>query len=260
MAKAPADQFYFSDYLRDTRSLSLAAKGAWMDCLCDMWFSVTRGTISKPVVGYARLFGCTVDQAKQVIDEIADLGIGDATTESNGNIKLTNRRMVREEYERELNRNRQARFRESNGNVTAMSRENNDASSISSSSPSIKPTTTPRARKILDADAIQELKSKPAYSHIDIDSEFEKAATWCEVNNRENTPRFFVNWLNRIQKPLTRPASVQVGKSDYVEPEHKCRTCCDLKRIVKTDPNGQWSFSTIEVPCPDCCIPAQAAA
>ena len=107
MSKAPAVQFYFSDYLRDTRSLSLAAKGAWMDCLCDMWFSVTRGVISKPIVGYARLFGCTIDQAKQVIDEIVELRIGDAETEPNGNLTLINRRMVRDEEDRLANNLRQ---------------------------------------------------------------------------------------------------------------------------------------------------------
>jgi len=110
--KAPADQFYFSDYMRDTRELSLAARGAWMDCLCKMWFSVTRGQISMPLSGYARLFGCTLDQARAVVEEIREYQIGDAVTEANGNITLTNRRIYREWKEAEANKNRQSKYRE----------------------------------------------------------------------------------------------------------------------------------------------------
>jgi hypothetical protein len=114
MGKAPADQFYFSDHLRDTRSLSLIAKGAWMDCLCDMWFSATRGRISKPIMGYARLFGCTAEQAKSALDEISELGVGNCVMESNGNVTISNRRMVREQKEREYNNYRVKKYRNKN--------------------------------------------------------------------------------------------------------------------------------------------------
>lgn len=112
MSKAPADQFYYADFLRDTNELSLAAVGGWMKCLCKMWFSVTRGQISMPLSGYARMFGCTVDQAKAVVEEIREFGIGDVVTEPNGNITLINRRMYREWKEAEANRLRQQKYRE----------------------------------------------------------------------------------------------------------------------------------------------------
>lgn len=139
MSKAPADQFYFSDFLTDTAELSLAATGAWIKSLCKMWFSVTRGRISMPLSGYARLYGCTVDQAKVVIDEIAALGVGDAETDANGNITLTNRRMYRKATDLEANKIRQFRFQakkkieqgdEYNGQA------NDDLTSYSSSSTS----------------------------------------------------------------------------------------------------------------------------
>jgi uncharacterized protein YdaU (DUF1376 family) len=139
MGKAPAAQFYFADFIRDTTELSLAAIGAWMLCLCKMWFSPTRGRISMPISGYARMFGCSVEEAKAVIDEISDLGIGDAVTESNGNVTLANRRMVREQKEREGNNYRAQKYRnknkmdpdpESNADVT----KSNGPSSSSSSS------------------------------------------------------------------------------------------------------------------------------
>lgn len=75
---------------------------------------------------------------------------------------------------------------------------------------------------------IASLKTNPAYSHLDIDFEVAKATTWCEVNNRQNTQRFFVNWINRIQRPLTTGRRFDPGRaaaSDSVETDPKCGVC-----------------------------------
>lgn len=106
------EEFDWDAYHRDTRELSLAAKGAWWDCLYKMRLSVTRGRISMPIEGYARMFGSTVDHAKNVLNEISEFRVGDAVTERNGKITVTNRRMFRAFQEREANNNRQARHRE----------------------------------------------------------------------------------------------------------------------------------------------------
>jgi hypothetical protein len=45
-----------------------------------------------------------------------------------------------------------------------------------------------------------------------------------------------------------------VGRADNINTDYKCRTCFDLKMVSKPDPNGQWSFSTMEVECPDCVL------
>lgn len=50
---------------------------------------------------------------------------------------------------------------------------------------------------------IDALKANPMYSHINIDAELGKARQWIARNSgRKLTSRFFVNWLNRIEKPL----------------------------------------------------------
>jgi phage replication O-like protein O len=49
---------------------------------------------------------------------------------------------------------------------------------------------------------LKSLKANPAYAHINIDSEVVRARSWCEVHSRQCTQRFFINWLNRIEKPL----------------------------------------------------------
>jgi hypothetical protein len=50
---------------------------------------------------------------------------------------------------------------------------------------------------------LDSLKQNPMYDHINIDNEFLKAKQWIsQKGGRKLTPRFFVNWLNRIEKPL----------------------------------------------------------
>jgi hypothetical protein len=90
-----------------------------------------------------RLFGMAQDQARAVIDELSTLGIGDAVTESNGNITLTNRRLFRAFKEQESNKHRQSRWRDAqkpspdvqanNGQITEMSQTSHI--SLNSSSP-----------------------------------------------------------------------------------------------------------------------------
>lgn len=43
---------------------------------------------------------------------------------------------------------------------------------------------------------------KEAYKKIDVNLEYQKMASWCEVNKKLPTRRRFINWLNRIDKPL----------------------------------------------------------
>ncbi len=161
MGKAPAFQFYVSDWMIDTRTLSLSAKGAWIDLLCAMWHSQTRGMLSLTWLGYARLLGVTVDQAKAVISELIDMRVCDYeveeegcngncnanvtvnvtqktgqnvtqkmlhVTECNGNVTLINRRMFREYKESKNSKLRVYKHREkrkcngkSNADVTPLS-------------------------------------------------------------------------------------------------------------------------------------------
>jgi len=67
------------------------------------------------------------------------------------------------------------------------------------------PLVEPLEEPSLDPSAIllDSLKSNPAYGHIDIDMEYRRMQTWAETNRRRVTPRFVVNWLNRIEVPLS---------------------------------------------------------
>lgn len=70
---------------------------------------------------------------------------------------------------------------------------------------------------VAPVDFVSSLKTDPTYSGIDIQREFGKMSKWCEVNGREPTKRRFINWLNRIEKPLKKADQ----KSEYVyKPPH----------------------------------------
>ena len=104
------EQFEWDAFIRDTNELSLAGVGAWLKCLYKMRLSVTRGRITMPIEGYARMFGSLIEQAERVVDEISMFGVGDCERHDNGNITLTNRRMYRIWSAKEANRIRQLRW------------------------------------------------------------------------------------------------------------------------------------------------------
>jgi hypothetical protein len=53
-------------------------------------------------------------------------------------------------------------------------------------------------------DFLKSLKTNPAYTGIDIDRELAKMDAWLITNpGRKKTQRFIVNWLNKIDKPIS---------------------------------------------------------
>ena len=70
------------------------------------------------------------------------------------------------------------------------------------SSPTPTPTPSPASSKDDAAALVLVLSQNPAYAGIDVQNEAAKSAAWCAVNRRKFTKRFFVNWLNRVEKPL----------------------------------------------------------
>lgn len=55
-----------------------------------------------------------------------------------------------------------------------------------------------------DAEWIAELQRDPAYTGIDVPREFAKLNRWCVVNRKQPTRRRFINWLNRVDRPISR--------------------------------------------------------
>lgn len=104
-------------WLADTRPLSPAAKGAWIDTISQMVHSVTRGSLRLSLAGWARLWSMTCDQAKGVVDELDATRIADVIRDSNGDVTLICRRLVREAREHQQMVERVARHRGKRGDV-----------------------------------------------------------------------------------------------------------------------------------------------
>jgi hypothetical protein len=75
----------------------------------------------------------------------------------------------------------------------------------------------PAAKKkdqLSDEEWMQSLTVNPAYGHINVPSEFGKMAAWCQVKNKQPTRSRFLNWLNRIEKPID--AKVADSRYDFL--------------------------------------------
>lgn len=116
MSKLPFLQFYPSDYLVDTRVLSLAARGAWVDIICVLHKSSTRGTLTLPARGWARIMGASEADFQSALSEIEEMKVGDVIRNGNGDVSVTCRRMMNESITREQTRLRVQNYRNKHGN------------------------------------------------------------------------------------------------------------------------------------------------
>lgn len=69
-------------------------------------------------------------------------------------------------------------------------------------------------------DFLTSIKENPAYSDIDIDNELCKMDAWLSIpknKKRKKTPRFIVNWLNKIEKPISQDKTIPGEKPPPVK-------------------------------------------
>jgi hypothetical protein len=210
MSKLPFLQFYPSDYLVDTRVLSLAARGAWVDIICVLHKSSTRGTLTLPARGWARIMGATEADFQSALSEIEEMKVGDVIRNGNGDVSVTCRRMMNESITREQTRLRVQNHRKKHGNKAGNESGNADVTGnksevISHKSEAEKQTASVSvtdASVTSDEDWLKQLEILPAYNLMDVRREYSKMQTWCSVNRKMPTRRRFVAWLNRIEKPM----------------------------------------------------------
>lgn len=215
MAKScPSSPFYWNDYYRDTRVLTLPTRAIWMDMLCRAHESHTRGQIRLSVGAWARWCACKVEDITLAEIELRhhpDVGLIMKETvdpsdpynyESNVFLTVTNRRMVREALFKENNAERQDRFRKKRTDneevtldVTPLSRTSNivPSSSLSSSS---SDNQKKRRSAPTDDEWLASLSADPTYEGLDIQKLRGKCENWCTVNRKIFSRRRFINWLN----------------------------------------------------------------
>lgn len=105
-------QFNTGDWLKDPRlSMCLpATRGIWIDAIAAMHECGRSGALSGSPEQLSRVLRCTESALMAAIDDLQATGAADVTSR-NGIITLNNRRMQREDKERQGNRLRQDRYR-----------------------------------------------------------------------------------------------------------------------------------------------------
>lgn len=105
--KLPSFQFYPGDWRKDPalQSVSLAARGLWIEMLCLMFESHRRGYLchrtGSPIttVQLARMVGSTEEEVNHLTEELLDCGVCSRTVDG----IFFSRRMEREEQKRRIN-------------------------------------------------------------------------------------------------------------------------------------------------------------
>lgn len=133
MGKNPAFQFYPGDWLKDAslKKCSPLTRGVWFEFLLAMFDDHRNYFIEGDSFQLARIGRCNYDDVVTIINELCHTKTADVT-ECHGIYKIVCRRYKREKSEREMTTFRQRKCRHKK-RVTALSHENHDASSSSSS-------------------------------------------------------------------------------------------------------------------------------
>lgn len=112
MSVLPYMPFFPSDWIRDTRCLCVATRGVWVDILCELWHAPQRGTKTMTIAQWARAVGCSTEEFKAALQELESQSIPNITRDSDAQVTLLSRRMIRDEKVRELKNLRQKKYRD----------------------------------------------------------------------------------------------------------------------------------------------------
>ena len=85
--------------------------------------------------------------------------------------------------------------------VTGVSSASASASASDKKEKKVRVSTT--VNGLIDSEWIASLKDDKTYAGIDVDRELGRMHNWCKVRKVTPTRRRFVNWLNRVDKPLS---------------------------------------------------------
>jgi hypothetical protein len=64
---------------------------------------------------------------------------------------------------------------------------------------------------------MEDVKADKAYQGLNVDQELAKAQRWAKEHDRKCSRRFFVNWLNRAERPMTAHGKSQAPARSLVE-------------------------------------------
>lgn len=150
--KAPAFQFYPSDWQRDMDDYPLEIEGAWIRICCRLYWS--EGKSTKTLDEWSRILREKPKKTEQIFKFFSDKNICDLDNQ-NGTITLTSRRMVRDAYIRKVRKesgilggNPQLKTDKNKENLLNQTVNQNPTPSSSSSSSSSKQTKQKNIKNI----------------------------------------------------------------------------------------------------------------
>ncbi len=206
MGKAPAFQFYPSDWTRDLEEHPLEIEGAWIRICCKLWWEEERGTATKTLAKWARILHSGEKKSLSIVAYLFKHRIADVVIEKDA-ITITSRRMVRDEYIRRIRTSagirggnpvlKKAPPEEVLDKQTAV-KQNPTPSSSSSSSPSEKEISPPASA------------SPPAG-----DGDFEQF--WAHYPRKTAKQAAFAQW----RKAKDRPGADEIAAAVERQKRHK---------------------------------------
>jgi uncharacterized phage protein (TIGR02220 family) len=180
MSKLPAIQFYPGDWMKDpaVRSVSIDARGLWIDMLCLMHESTRRGYLQhstgEPVTEeqLARITGCTQKQVARLLGELTTTGVFSCTDTG----VIYNRRMVRDEEIRVI--------RAESGSMGGRPKKQNESKTKANEKQNITPSSSSSSSKDLKSVCDTRATYPPHHSQSGQDLHCDALAILNEVNER----------------------------------------------------------------------------
>jgi uncharacterized protein YdaU (DUF1376 family) len=228
MSKDPWFKFFPSDFVADMQECELEEVGAWALIICTLRKDDTKGTATKTLKNWAKILRNSTQKTRKILAELQSKNIADITpnlTEKGAKISaktpvtITSRRQVREEKNKEYERDKKQRQRAGTTkcpenvpenspdfpgdvptDVPAMSRGHYIPYSRSQKEEEVKPTHTCTAEDVVEGPlgACEEKRKIPA-SEL---KNFERLwSLWPVQKNREKALNTYVELWRKGELP-----------------------------------------------------------
>lgn len=161
--KNPAFSFYPNDWARDLEEHPLEIEGAWIRIVCKLWWSETKGKLTRTIYQWARILRESEEDTIRILKYLNDEKIADVTNCSK-NVTVVSRKMNREYNAKYNNKLRQRKFK---GNARSNDKITPPSSNHSNNS---KDSTSIQARNVMDY-----FKKKSGNNYWSDDKQIKKA-------------------------------------------------------------------------------------
>lgn len=243
-------KFYIDDWLNDPelRGLRRENRDSWLTACLMMRKRGSYFLEGEPSV-LANMLHLTVIEFENFLDDLQRTHAGNVK-KSQLKVKIVSRRYRKEVNLKEYNRLAKQAQRDAeksmNGqdDVKAMSGES-QTTELEVRSYELKAMShklenshacapLARSKKKSNEEFLEDLKTDPTYTHVNIDRELGKAENWCSTHNRQCTQRFFVGWINRIDPPLNGNGHADEKLPSIDEIDARRKANMTLKPVPKT--------------------------